>query len=284
MKVFISWSGERSKTIALALREWLPEVIQALTPWMSDEDIDKGTRWSPKIAGELEQIKAGIICVTPENVTSPWLNFESGALAKTVTDTFVCPFVLGMTKTQLTGPLSQFQITVADEADTQKLIMTLNSATPSPLPAEKIRRTFDKWWPDLAMKLKAIAPAPTGAKTRRSQEDMIEEVLGIVRTLRDRGARNAFEAEDDIAKQFRRANQAKVFELVRDVVRDGISKGLKDRDVQEIWNQVMTEDPILQVAFAQQLIARRLTEKSVPTLTVPTTPTEDGRTKGGIDG
>jgi len=41
MKVFISWSGQRSAAVADALRYWLPKVIQALEPWMSADDIEK---------------------------------------------------------------------------------------------------------------------------------------------------------------------------------------------------------------------------------------------------
>ena len=44
MKVFISWSGERSKQMAAALKEWLPTAIQYLEPWMSDTDIHAGDR------------------------------------------------------------------------------------------------------------------------------------------------------------------------------------------------------------------------------------------------
>src|SRR5215470_12920914 len=88
--VFLSWSKDRSKAVAQALSEWLPDVIQEIQPWISTS-IPAGARWGKDIAAALATIKLGIICVTYENQHEPWLLFEAGALAKTLDDnTYVC--------------------------------------------------------------------------------------------------------------------------------------------------------------------------------------------------
>lgn len=84
MKVFISWSGELSKNIAEIFRQWIPGVIQAVKPYYSPDDITKGTRWNSEIAKELDASKIGIICLTPNNLESPWIMFEAGTLAKNI--------------------------------------------------------------------------------------------------------------------------------------------------------------------------------------------------------
>jgi hypothetical protein len=73
MKVFISWSGARSKAIAEILRQWLPGVIQAVKPYYSPDDISKGARWSSEIGKELEAARVGLICLTRENLEAPWI-------------------------------------------------------------------------------------------------------------------------------------------------------------------------------------------------------------------
>jgi hypothetical protein len=82
VKVFISWSGEPSRTIAFELSIWLSGLVQAVKPWMSDEEIGSGKRWRDEIGAALNETDFGIVCLTAANQHAPWLMFESGALAK----------------------------------------------------------------------------------------------------------------------------------------------------------------------------------------------------------
>lgn len=59
MKLFISWSGDTSHELALALRDWLPDVLQSIEPWVSSEDISKGSFWLPEINNALREAKFG---------------------------------------------------------------------------------------------------------------------------------------------------------------------------------------------------------------------------------
>src|SRR5262245_9938616 len=98
-------------------------MIQSIEPWMSAVDIGAGARWSGEVARSLAASKVGIICVTPQNQTEPWLNFEAGALAKALEGALVCPYLIGMRTSDLKGgPLTQFQAKVADATGTWELV------------------------------------------------------------------------------------------------------------------------------------------------------------------
>jgi hypothetical protein len=163
MKVLISWSGKRAKHVARVLHYWLPYFIQSVRPWMSDEDITPGARWGAELAATLSDINFGIICITPEAVTSPWIHFEAGALAKTLNNAVVCPYLIGSLDTnQLEGPLAQFNAVKADEHGTFKLIQCINKALGEEhaIPGERLRCIFDKWWPDLYKDLEELPELP----------------------------------------------------------------------------------------------------------------------------
>jgi hypothetical protein len=185
MKVFISWSGAKSKTVAAALRQWIPDVIQTVEPWMSTTDIDAGARWNRDIDKELGETKFGIICLTKTNHSSPWILFEAGALAKTIEDTFVCPYLIDIVPSEIPrGPLTQFQAKRADEKETWELIATINKALKEGfLPEERLRRTFERCWPDLKSTLANLPPEQNTEETQRPVENMVEEILDLVRGL-----------------------------------------------------------------------------------------------------
>src|SRR5229473_6711122 len=127
--VFISWSKPRSYQVAKALHDWLPNVIQSAKPWISSENVDKGTLWSGEIAAVLSTVRVGIVCVTPENVAEPWLNFEADALSKTVEEARVCTFLFGgISSGAVPPPLGRFNHTQSDEPDTRRLLHTIRRA------------------------------------------------------------------------------------------------------------------------------------------------------------
>ncbi|MEW6645986.1 MAG: TIR domain-containing protein [Pseudomonadota bacterium] len=190
MKVFISWSGDTSHKVAKALRDWLPSVIQSIIPYVSSEDIDKGARWSSDIADELDESSFGVLCVTPDNIDAPWLNFEAGALGKSVDKSRVCPFLFRIKRSDVTGPILQFQSTIHEKEDVYKLIKSINEACGDHGIEEfRLERTFEVWWPKLDEELKTINVVdqeqtvdPVAEEAGGYVSRVLEEVLEISRT------------------------------------------------------------------------------------------------------
>lgn len=183
VQVFISWSGQSSKELAVVLHSWLPNVLQAVKPWMSDQDIAKGDRWGRQLEDKLASTTQGIVCVTPANQAAPWLNYEAGSLAKAVEQrTKVHPLLLGLSKTELKGPLGRFQATpVTDRLEVFKMIESLNHDTADPLPSDKLQRAFNSNWEDLLTEVRAIVPERKADQP--TDRDLLEEILATVRRI-----------------------------------------------------------------------------------------------------
>lgn len=179
-RVFVSWSGERSKAIASALKLWLQDVFQGLQVWMSDHDIQAGARWDVEIGKILNESKIGIICLTPESLKSHWLTFEAGALSTAIEQSRVIPYRFGLASSDIAPPLSQFQDVAANEDGTYKLVQSINDAMGNPLEDEgRMKRCFERWWPDLKNRIEAVPKvAPTQIRT---DHELLEEVLELSR-------------------------------------------------------------------------------------------------------
>lgn len=185
MNVFLSCSGEMSRNVALVLRDWLPEVIQAIKPFISD-DIDKGELWFEEITNELCLTTYGIICLTPYNFKAPWINFEAGAISKAIHHTHVTPFLFRIDVSKIRGPLQQFQFVTYTEREIFKLLCSINNSMTSEarLPLELLQKEFDKWWPELRDKLDGLADTQeaeteTGFEWLYSAEDLARKQASI---------------------------------------------------------------------------------------------------------
>ena len=198
-KVFISWSGDLSKRLAEATREWLPGVLQFVKPYFTPEDIEKGARWGSDIVGELESSDIGIICLTKSNTQKPWILFEAGALSKSFDKSRVCTILFDLDTTDLTGPLTIFQHTKFEKSDFKKLVKSINNAaTDNKLDDAVLDGVFDMWWPKLEENISAILADHNNdpPQADRSERDMLEEILELSRLgTRDRRSRREIPGE-----------------------------------------------------------------------------------------
>jgi hypothetical protein len=185
MKVFISWSGKRSKETADILCSWIRQVIQSAETWISSE-IEKGTRWNEKVNKELEDTKVGIICLNRENLTSEWILFEAGALSKT-SDAHVCTFLLDINPTDIKPPLGQFQHTLFSKEDIKKLMHTINNKIiaqkEKTLSEKDLDEIFEERWYKLEEKLNEIKNQNIKTlEPARTDRELLEEILQTVRS------------------------------------------------------------------------------------------------------
>jgi hypothetical protein len=183
LKVFISWSGPQSKRLGEAIRDWLPGVLQLVTPYFTPSDIEKGVRWSTDISEELSNSQIGILCITQDNIHSDWILFEAGALSKSLEKSHVCPILFGITNTDLAGPLKQFQTTEFEKNDIHKLLGVINGLIGEhKLPQKTLDTVFEKWWPDLDQKIGDIlSEAEVSNEPIRSDRELLEEILQLAR-------------------------------------------------------------------------------------------------------
>ena len=168
MKIFISWSGIQSQKIAEELQKWIPQVINSVIPYVTSESIMKGERWSDQIYKELRDSNFGLVCLNKDNLKSPWIMFEAGAISKNKDSKLICLLFDGLNQNEVGKPLSFFQNTEFNKEDYLRLMKSINeSLGEKKLSNNILTISFDKWWPDLESKIKAIiqehrSPQPDG--------------------------------------------------------------------------------------------------------------------------
>lgn len=231
MKIFISWSGKRSKAVGELLDEWLQCVIQAVEPWMSSKDIDRGSIWFSQINDQLKDTGIGIVCITSSNLNKPWILFEAGALAKGLSSNRVCTFLIDLSPSDIGDPLSQFNHTLPNKDGVWSLVRTLNSALDDNMLTEKIlENVFETYWPQFEKRFSQIIEETKddAVEIKRDESDILGELLAVTRTLnrRMRSIENSVELSNT--------------PIIRNIREHDILQHINDNDISLTYVEGMT--------------------------------------------
>ncbi|MGN5953209.1 hypothetical protein ACP6L2_01215 [Sphingobacterium lactis] len=185
MRVFLSWSGERSKQVAELLNTWLKCTIQSLQPWISTRGIGRGELWFPAINRELAETSVGIVCLTRENLNAPWILFEAGSLAKGLDSNRVITFLIDLEPGDINDPLAQFNHTLPIKDSMFQLLNTVNALSANPLDSKIVELVFDKYWDEFENNFNEILNQTTpGPKPKKpTSEEVLDQILSALQNL-----------------------------------------------------------------------------------------------------
>lgn len=189
MRVFISWSGEVSHKVAEILYEWLLEMkIPSLELFYSN-DTEKGAEWFQELKSKLATADGGIFCMTKDNVTSPWLFFEAGALCVARDEPFMAPFLFRVNRSEIVGPLTQYQHTDFNRDSVRELVFSLKRTWGNERPPKSaqsdLQADFERLYPELEAKLQAIPEKRDEPKKAPSAEEHRRQVIMDIRKQLD---------------------------------------------------------------------------------------------------
>ncbi len=182
MKVFISWSGESSRKVAIGLKKFLKEMLPPLEIWVSQGNIGLGSRWLEELSKGLQDCNFGILCLTPENINSPWIAYEAGALAKVIERSLVIPYFIQLDPKDVKYPLAQFQGVVASMEGTGDLLATIKSRMDI-LGQVDFDANFQKFWPELEQILKDLTKMEP-AQELKEAIDSLSQNMFLIETVR----------------------------------------------------------------------------------------------------
>lgn len=182
MQVFISWSGEQTRALGHALKEFVDTTFAGhIDSFLSDADIAPGERFLSVINDSLDASVIGIVLLTRANMSEPWILFEAGALAGKTDSGSVIPLLVDLDRAELSPPLSQFQNVYGSiEADVRRLCTRLNAESGQKLSTASFELLFADAWPRLNTAIdtaRDAAASPIAHTRHRDQREVLDEIL-----------------------------------------------------------------------------------------------------------
>ncbi|KSV63092.1 hypothetical protein N183_36240 [Sinorhizobium sp. Sb3] len=166
MKLFISWSKNTSKEIALTLKEFLSDFFRSknLEIYLSTS-IQPGENWFDSIRDGIKDSEICIIVMTDENELSRWTHFEAGAIAFNTKSSNVIPLLVTSRDLDETSPLKHFQYVRNTHHEMLKLIRLVKSVGRlTGVRQDEVSKRFDDLYPKFEAQITAtLDRSVTGA-------------------------------------------------------------------------------------------------------------------------
>lgn len=190
MKIFISCSGQKSQAIASELKVWLQSIIQQTNPWIAAE-MKPGMTWVKELSEQLSDSRHAIICLTRDNIISPWIHFEVGAISNSK-DSNIYTILFNVNYSDVKPPLSFFQHTDFTHDSLFTLFLAIRDNLEyngvNPIGIEGLKSLFDSTWPKFKSKVDNILSENNPHESsypKRSELDKIEELVAMIRKNND---------------------------------------------------------------------------------------------------
>ncbi len=189
MKIFLSWSGKLSKQIAREFEIWIPTVVPHIDVFYSKESLEVGRQWIDGLNKALEDVRYGISIITQDNLQSPWINYEAGAIFhKSSSDQCILiPILIDVNKAELTGPLGTFQAINFSEQEIRKLVLSLNeNLGEKKIPESMLDTMFNIHWKEFNKRIGVILEEHEinfDPEKQINSETMLKRIYEYTRTL-----------------------------------------------------------------------------------------------------
>lgn len=127
--IFISWSKESTKKIAIFFKDIIKSMLN-LNAYMSEVDIELGSNWFQNLREKLSTSEVALVIITKENINSPWLLFEVGAIWRNKgvdKDSIILTVLVDIDELPPKHPLSHLQGVKFNKNGIEKVMIKLNT-------------------------------------------------------------------------------------------------------------------------------------------------------------
>lgn len=194
MKVFLNWSGEESRRIAGLLRDWLPEILDAVEPWLAADTFGRSNHWLEVNAGPFTKAGMIVACVTPANSGENWKSLDPSDFELSIAETPPQLVLLlgGVDVSSLQRVPAGASVITADRQGIQLLVEKLNGLADRPMDYTILGRRIDAMWPRLERSLPAAEKLTDDDKSVNLEDTVkITDSIDVVVVHGNRGVTSA---------------------------------------------------------------------------------------------